>query len=203
MGVSGSNTTLVVLTQINPLYVYFNIAETVIPPYLKDLRTCSLNSPESKRSAGRFPVFMGLATEKGYPHEGYLDFAASTVSTSTGTLLLRGVFPNHSGAILPGEFVRVRLPLGKKHPAILVQQEAVQYDQQGSYVLIVNPKGNTVERREVKVGPVKGYSYVIESGLTGSELVVTKGVLKAIPGAKVTPQIAANSPKETCKGTTK
>ena len=203
VGSAGSNTNLAALTQIDPLYVYFNISETAIPPYLKDLRTCALDRAKSKTNICKFPVYMGTATEKGYPQKGYLDFAASTVNTSTGTLLLRGVFPNRNGAMLPGEFVRVRLPLGQKHPAILVQQAAVQFDQLGSYLLVVNPKDNTVERREVTVGPVHGYSYVIDKGLTGNEVVVTKGVLMAIPGAKVAPEFAPDSPKETCKGTTK
>lgn len=203
VGAAGSNTNLAVLTQISPIYVYFNIAETAIPPYLSELRTCALNSPGSKRDIGRFPVHIGLDPEKGYPQAGYLDFAASSVNSSTGTLLLRGVFPNKDGKMLPGEYVRVRLPMGKKHPAILVPQAAVQYDQLGSYLLVVNPKNNTVERRNVTVGATKGYYYAIEKGLAANELVVTKGVLKAIPGQKVTPVSAPGSPKETCKGTAK
>lgn len=203
VGAAGSNTILAVLTQINPIYVYFNIAETAIPPYLKELRTRSPNDSKSKRDAGKFPVYMGLSTEKGYPHKGHLDFAASSINASTGTLLLRGVFPNRNGALLPGEFVRVRLPLGKRHPAILVPKAAVQYDQLGAYLLIVNPKTHIVARRNVTVGPGKGYSYVIEKGLTGNELVVTKGVLKAIPGRKVIPEFAPGSSKATCKGTSK
>ncbi len=202
VGVSGSNTTLAVLTQIDPLYVYFNIAETAIPPYLKDLRTCALKSPKAKPATCTFPVYMGLANQKGYPQKGYLDFAASTVNTTTGTLLLRGVFANKNGSMLPGQFVRVRLPLGKKHPAILITQAAVQFDQQGAYLLVVNPRDNTVARRDVTIGPTKGYDYVISKGLKGNELIVTKGVLKAIPGQKVIPQLAGSS-KETCKGTTK
>lgn len=199
VGTAGSNTTLAVLTQISPLYVYFSIAETAIPPYVSELRTCPLN----KRDIGRFPVYIGLSNEKGFPQKGYLDFAASSVNASTGTLLLRGVFPNHDGKMLPGEYVRVRLPLGKKHPAILVPQVAVQYDQLGAYVLVVSPKDHTVSRRNVTVGPAKGYSFVIEKGLTGNELVVTLGVLHAIPGQKVTPVFAKSSPKENSKGTTK
>ena len=130
---------------------------------------------------------MGLAYEEGFPHQGYLGFSSSTINTSTGTLLLRGVFPNPDAKMLPGEFTRVRLPLGKRAPAILVPQAAVQYDQLGTYVLIVNAN-NTVERRNVKTGPQKDYSYVIESGLNGDEWVVTLGVLKAIPGEPVTPK---------------
>ncbi len=203
VGAAGSNTTLAVITQINPMYIYFNIAETAIPHYLQELRSCALKGAKTKGAICRFPVSMGLATEKGYPHQGYLDFAASTVSTSTGTLLLRGVVPNPAGAMLPGQFVRIRLPEGQKHRAVLIAQAAVQYDQQGSYVLIVNPKDNTVSRREVKVGSVQGFSYAIKEGLKGDELVVTKGVLQAVPGRKVIPVIAPDSPKGTSKGTTK
>ena len=132
---------------------------------------------------------MGLANEEGYPHEGYLDFSSSTVNTSTGTLLVRGVFPNPDGKMLPGQFARVRLPIGKKESAILVPQAAVSYDQLGNYVLIVN-ENNTVERRNVKTGAQKDHSYVIEEGLTGDEWVVTNGVLKAVPGKQVTPERA-------------
>ena len=189
VGSAGSNTVLAELTQIDPLYVYFNIAETSIPPYVQNGRAASLTATGSKQTAEKFPVYMGLANEEGYPHEGYLDFSSSSVNTSTGTLLLRAVFPNPDGRIFPGEFARIRLPIGKQESAILVPQVAVQYDQQGNYVLIVNGD-NIAERRNVKIGPQKDHSYVIENGLTGDERVVTDGVLKAIPGKPVTPQTA-------------
>jgi RND family efflux transporter MFP subunit len=185
VGSSGSETILAELTQIDPLYVYFNIPETSIPPYIIEARSASLKSSGAKLNAEKLPVFMGLAYEEGFPHQGYLDFSSSTINTSTGTLLLRGIFPNPDAKLLPGEFTRVRLPLGKKRPAILVPQAAVQYDQLGTYVLIVNAN-NTVERRNVKTGHQKDHSYVIESGLNGDEWVVTLGVLKAIPGKPVT-----------------
>ncbi|MGO9313524.1 MAG: efflux RND transporter periplasmic adaptor subunit [Syntrophobacteraceae bacterium] len=189
---SGSSTVLAELTQIDPLYVYFNIAETDIPPYMWDARTASLKSSKSAAKPEQtpvFPVFMGLGNEEGYPHDGYIDFSSSTVNTSTGTLLVRGVFPNPDGKMLPGQFAKVRMPIGKKDHAILVPQAAVSYDQLGTYVLIVN-ENNTVERRNVKTGPQKDHSYVIEEGLTGDEWVVTNGVLKAIPGRQVSPERA-------------
>jgi RND family efflux transporter MFP subunit len=187
VGSGGSSTVLAELTQIDPLYVYFNIPETVMPSYILEARTASLKISNSKQNAQRLPVFMSLADEEGYSHEGYLDFSASTVSTSTGTLLLRGVFPNQDGKILPGQFAKVRLPLGKKRPAILVPQAAVQYDQLGAFVLVVN-ENNTVERRNVKTGAQRDYSYIIEEGLKGDEWVVTNGVLKAVAGKPVTPE---------------
>jgi len=190
VGSGGSSTVLAELTQIDPLYVYFNIPETVVPSYILDARTALHRSSSTKQDPGKLPVFMGLANEEGFPHEGYLDFSSSTVSTSTGTLLLRGVYPNPDGRMLPGQFGRVRLPLGKKRLAILIPQVAVQYDQLGTYVLIVN-ENNTVERRNVKTGAQKDYSYIIDEGLTGNEWVVTNGVLKAVPGRPVTPEQAA------------
>ena len=187
VGSGGTSTALAELTQIDPLYLYFNIAETDIPPRIRDARAASLKSSNPAAKAEKFPVFMSHVNEEGYPHEGYLDFASSAVNTSTGTLLVRGVFPNPDGKMLPGEFARVRLPAGKKDSAILIPQTAVSYDQLGNYVLIVN-ENNTVERRNVKTGAQKNHLYVIEEGLTGDEWVVTNGVLKAIPGKQVTPE---------------
>ena len=189
VGLAGSSTVLADLTQIDPIYVYFNIPETVIPSYILDARTAAFMYPSSKRGSRKLPVFMGLANEKGYPHQGYLDFSSSTVDTSTGTLLLRGLFPNSDARIIPGQFTKVRLPLGKKRPAILIPEDAVQYDQLGTYVLLVN-KRNVVERRSVITGAQRNYFYVIEKGLKGDERVVTTGVLKAVPGEKVTPERA-------------
>ena len=130
---------------------------------------------------------MSLAKEEGYPHEGYLDFSSSTVNTSTGTLLVRGVFPNPDGRMRPGQYARVRLPIGKEKAAILVPEAAVGYDQLGNYLLIVN-ENNIVERRNVKTGAQKEHMYEIEEGLNGDEWVVTIGLLKAIPGKQVTPE---------------
>ena len=189
VGSAASSTVLAELTQIDPLYVYFNIAETDIPPYIRDSRTVALKGPKAPANTDKMPVYMTLANERGTVYEGYLDFSSSTVSTSTGTLLIRGVFPNPNGTMLPGQFARVKMPLGKKKPAILIPQSAVSYDQLGNYVLIVN-ETNTVERRNVRTGAQQDHLYAIEEGLTGDEWVVTDGVLKAFPGRQVTPERA-------------
>jgi RND family efflux transporter MFP subunit len=184
---SGTSTVLAELTQIDPLYVYFTISETAIPPDLRDVRAAWQKSPKPAAKAEKFPVFLSLTNEAGFPHEGYLDFTASTIATSTGTLLVRGVFPNPDGRMRPGEYAKVRLPVGKEKSAILVPQSAVGYDQLGNYVLIVN-ENDKVERRNVKTGAQKDHSYVIEEGLTGDEWVVTIGLLKAVPGKPVIPE---------------
>jgi RND family efflux transporter MFP subunit len=143
---------------------------------------------------------MSLASEEAYTHEGYLDFSSTAVTTSTGTLLARGVFPNPDGKMLPGQYARVRLPVGKEKAAILVPQSAVGFDQLGTFVLIVTAN-NTVERRNIKTGIRKDHSYVIEDGLTGDEWVVINGLFKAVPGRQVTPehgqsQVAAEKPAQ-------
>jgi RND family efflux transporter MFP subunit len=179
---AAAGTILAQMTQIDPLYVYFNVSETDISalPSLSGLTW-------RKGNDGRHPITMGLANEDGYPHEGHLDFASVSVSSTTGTLLMRGVVPNADGKMLPGQYARVRVPVEKATSAILVPKVAIGFDQGGDYVLVVN-EVNLVERRNVKTGASHGNLYVIENGLMGDERVIVKGLLRAIPGRKVTPE---------------
>jgi RND family efflux transporter MFP subunit len=179
---AGESTILAEISRVDPIYVYFTVNDLD----LRRLMGETLEIPGQTQSK-RLPVLIGLANEEGYPHQGYLDFAAVSLTTSTGTLLLRGVLPNPDGKILPGLYARVRLPVEEKSAALLVPQKAVAYDQTGSYVLVVDDK-NSVERRNVKTGPVVNGSVVIDQGLTGSERVVVEGLLYAIPGREVTPE---------------
>ena len=179
---SGQNTVLTLLTQMDPLYIYFNVSERDISSLVDNPK--AIASPSNSH---KFPVYIGLAHEEGYPHEGYLDFTATSVASATGTLLVRGVFPNPDGRMRPGQFARVRVPVGVRQSALLVPQSAVSFDQVGSYVLVVDEK-DVVERRGVKTGIAKDSLYVIEKGLTGNEWVVIKGLLGAIPGHKVNPE---------------
>jgi RND family efflux transporter MFP subunit len=179
---SGTNTVLAEVSQIDPLYVYFNISDTDLGRLLR-----GTHWTPGRASSAEWPVFAGLPNEEGYPHQGHLDYAAITLTTTTGTLLLRGVFANPEGAILPGLYARVRVPL-ETRPALLVPEVALGNDQQGPYILLVNEK-NTVERRNVKTGPVVDNNLrVIEQGLTGQESVIVKGLQKAAPGRPVTPE---------------
>jgi RND family efflux transporter MFP subunit len=177
---SGANTVLAELNQIDPIYVYFNISDSDLSRLMGEARW----SPEKARNI-QWPVFAGLLNEAGYPHRGRLDFASISLTPTTGTLLLRGTFPNPGGKILPGLYARVRVPL-KEGPALLVTQEAIGYDQRGPYVLSVNEK-NIVERVGVKTGALVEQKRVVSEGLTGKEWIVIKGSLKAIPGRPVTP----------------
>ena len=179
---SGTATVLTEITQTDPLYVYFTISEADMASLTGGPRGIS-----GKEKAAGYPIQMGLASEEGYPHEGTLDFTATSVSTTTGTLLVRGVFPNPDGKMLPGQFARVRVPVGKERSAILVPKVAVGFDQLGSYVMIVNGE-NVVERRGVKTVPSRNDMHVIDDGLSGHEWVIVNGLLKAIPGRQVAPE---------------
>ena len=135
----------------------------------------------------KVPVEVGLQTESGYPHAGTFDYAAPTVNTATGTLPARAVFKNPDRVLLPGYFVRVRIPVEQQASALLVPDVALGADQSGRYLLVVN-KDNTVEQRQVEVGPLRGELRVIDKGLADDDRVVVAGVLRVVPGEKVDPQ---------------
>jgi len=178
---TGGNTVLAELNQINPIYVYFNISDADLARLMSEAHW----TPGQVRKV-EWPIFADLLNEKGQPHTGQLDFASISLTPTTGTLLMRGVFPNSDGRIMPGLYARVRVPV-KKGPALLVPQEAIGYDQRDSYVLIVNEQ-NMVQRLSVRTGTMVDHLQVVEDGLSGKEWVVVKGVQKAIPGRQVTPE---------------
>jgi RND family efflux transporter MFP subunit len=191
VGAMGQQTALGQIEQIDPIYVYFTINERDLLRVIERQKPAAGPTLEQRR----IPVYFGLANEQGYPHEGRLDFASINVAPTTGTLQLRGIFPNPDRTILPGLFVRVRVPALQQRDALLVPGDAVSFDQQGEFVLVVNDK-NIVERRGVKSGPQVGELMVIADGLKPDDLVIVEGGLQAIPGRTVNPQPAASgSPK--------
>jgi RND family efflux transporter MFP subunit len=184
---SGGNTVLASINQIDPIYVYFSISDYDLARLRKRARGIPGSSDSRKWS-----VQAGLPGEDGYPHQGHLDFAAISLTTTTGSLLMRGILPNGDGTILPGLYARVRVPLEQK-ASLLVPEVAVGHDQQGSYVFVVNEK-NVVERRGVTTGPAVDALRAIDDGLTGKEWVIVNGLLKAGPGRPVTPQREGDTP---------
>ena len=184
---AGEATLLADVDQIDPLYVYFTMNE-------RDLLDVTQDTKESVDALMRkdIPLYLGLANEEGYPHKGYLDFASISLNATTGTLTLRGVFPNPQGVMLPGLFAKLRVPVTHDKSALLVPEVAVGYDQLGPYLLVVDDK-NVVQRRGVKLGPQEKGLVVITTGVTESEWVITNGLLLAIPGKQVTP-VKASAP---------
>ena len=185
---SGGSTVLASINQIDPIYVYFNISDSDLARLRKGAR--GVPGPSDSRT---WSVQVGLPGEDGYPHEGRLDFAAISLTATTGSLLMRGILRNGDGRILPGLYARVRVPLERKE-SLLVPEVAVGHDQQGAYVFVVNEK-NVVERRTVKTGPAVDALRAIDDGLAGKEWVIVNGLLRAGPGRPVTPEREADTRK--------
>ena len=184
VGSGGSPTVLATIVQLDPIYVNFNINEQELQRVRQVIARLGLTNEQLKQ----VPVEAGLQTETGYPHRGTLDYAAPSVTQSTGTLVTRGVIQNPTHLLLPGYFVRVRVPTPEQTKSLLVPATAIGSDQIGRYVLVVN-KDNTVEQRKVAIGPTVGELRVIENGLNPDDRVVVAGILRAVPGQKVDPQL--------------
>lgn len=181
VGYSGP-TELASVVQIAPIYVYFEVSETVV---LKVKETLARQG-KNLRDIPNVPVEIGLQTEEGYPHKGVIDYIAPQIDASTGTLQVRGLFENKDFALLPGMFVRVRVPIQRPGPVLLIPDTAIGTSQLGRYVLVIN-KDNVVEQRTVTIGQLDNQLRVIESGLKPDDLVVIDGTQRAIPGNKVEP----------------
>jgi RND family efflux transporter MFP subunit len=179
VGASSSPTVLATIVQMDPIYVDFNASERDVLQTRANLRSRG----ETVANIIGLPVEVGTQTETDYPHQGKLDYVAPTVNPATGTLAARASLSNSDRALLPGYFVRVRIP-SQTQPALLVPDVALGSDQAGRYVLVVN-KDSVVEQRKVELGQLVGDLRVIDSGLTKDDRVVVGGIMRAVPGQKV------------------
>jgi RND family efflux transporter MFP subunit len=180
-------TTLATIVQVDPIYVNFNVDEQQV------LRVRQRLSDEGVaiRQLGPVPVEIGLQTETGYRHAGEIDYIAPEIDRSTGTLAVRAILDNKNAPLLPGLFVRVRVPMDSDVKAVLAPDIALGVAQQGHYLLIVNDK-DIVEERRVEVGEkIDGGLRIIKTGLRPNERVIIGGIQRAIPGDKVKPAEAA------------
>jgi membrane fusion protein, multidrug efflux system len=161
------NMDLTTIRQIKPAYITFSIPETQLPALKKgQTATVSLQDSPSLQESGK------------------LFFIDNAVDPTTGTILVKAIFPNNAGKLWPGQFVRVTLRFGTKPDALLVPSEAVQTGQDGSFVFVVKPD-QTVESRPVVPGMRVDREIVIDKGLTLGETVVTEGQLRLAPGNHV------------------
>jgi RND family efflux transporter MFP subunit len=189
----GEPTLLTKITQYDPIYAYFNLNELdllkVRAMYRERIKEKGIDPQKEPDNRAEIPLFLGLADEEGYPHEGIADFAESGVDPATGTLQLRGIYPNSDNppALIPGLFARIRMPIDKTANALLVTERAIGADQGGSYLLVVNSK-NMVEKKPIRMGRLIDGMRVIKEGLRAGEWVVVKGLQRARPGAKVDPE---------------
>jgi RND family efflux transporter MFP subunit len=182
---ASSPTQLATIVALDPIWVNFNVNELDVQRIRQEARRRGMTVDDLRQ----LPVEVGLQTETGFPHKGRLDYVAATLTQSTGTLPVRGVLPNPDRILLPGFFVRVRVPVDQEHNGLFVPDVALGADQAGRYLLVVNGE-NVVEQRKVQTGPLQDDGLrVIEEGLKPDDRVVTAGLLRAIPGQKVDPQL--------------
>jgi multidrug efflux system membrane fusion protein len=181
----GSPTKLSSILQLDPIYVYFVMSE----PQILRIKTSNAKAGLEFRTTdlSSIPVEIGLQGEEGFPHSGHMDYASPQVDASTGTLEVRAIFDNKDRRLLPGLFVRVRTPVTKLDNALLVPEQAIGSSQEGRYLLVVG-SDNVVQRKPVKPGDRQGGLRIIESGVDSGDWIVTGGIQRAIPGAKVDPQ---------------
>jgi RND family efflux transporter MFP subunit len=186
---AGSASLLTTLVSVDPVYVYADVDENSL---LKFNDLVAANKIETN-AAGKIPVQLELADETNFPHTGYIESFDNRLNPQTGSILLRAVFPNDDGKILPGLFARIRIPLSERHEALLVDEKAIGTDQSQKFVLTLTPT-NTVAYQSVTLGSVIDGKRVILSGLRAGEQIVVNGLQRVRPGSPVTPEhaVAAN-----------
>jgi RND family efflux transporter MFP subunit len=168
------------------MYVYFDMDERTV------LRVRELIREGKARPAREteWSVALGLATEEGFPHQGTIDFEDNQVNPRTGTLRVRGVFPNKDELLSPGLFARVRVPIGQAHRALLVTDRAIDTDQGQKVLYVVNGQ-NEVVSRAVRLGALHRGLREITAGLNGGERVIVSGLQQVRPGLAVEPKPVA------------
>jgi RND family efflux transporter MFP subunit len=176
-------TQLATIVQTNPVYVNFNISEQEVLKIRAEMRRLGV----SQQELTAIPIEVGLQNDTGYPYQGTLDYVSPSVDSATGTLAVRAILKNQTDVLVPGYFVRVRAASDEQN-SLLVPDAALGSDQGGRYLLVVN-KDDVVEQRKVTIGPKVGELRAIESGLQSSDRVVVAGIMRAIPGQKVDPQL--------------
>ena len=186
--VVGDTTVLTSVVSMDPIFAYFDIDESSALDYRSRVRGEEVDSARNTR----IDIALGLANEEEYPHLGEIDFVDNVTDIGSGNISVRGKFANADGALLPGLFVRIKVPFTRQYDALLVPQSALAMNQQGRFVLVAD-KDDTVKPHVVTVGSTHGDKVAIRSGLTAEDRVIIKGLQKARPGSKVKPLTEAEA----------
>ena len=180
-GVAGSASILTTIVSVNPVYVNADIDEDAYLKFSELVRAKKLGDDDG----GKIPVELELADEQGFPHLGHIESFDNQLNPGTGSILLRAVFQNDDGGIVPGLFARIRIPLSDRHQALLVDERAIGTDQSQKFVLALTPT-NTVAYQPVQLGPLVDGQRVIRSGLQAGDEIVVNGLERVRPGMPVT-----------------
>jgi RND family efflux transporter MFP subunit len=192
--VTSGQTLLTTLVSVDPIYVSFDGDEQA---YLRFLRPA-----RDPYAAVHQPVFVGLADEAGYPHQGQMVFVDNEIDPATGTVRARGLLANAHREFVPGMFARVRLPGGAPHAAVLINDSAVGTDQSQKYVLVVG-SDHRAQYRAVTLGPLVDGLRVVRAGLAPGDTIVVNGLQRVQPGALVSIQRVAMGAPATATSNTR
>jgi RND family efflux transporter MFP subunit len=181
--VQADSTQLTTIVSIDPIYAYFSMDELAALRYQRLVRDGKIASSQD----GKVPVYLQLQDEAGFPHEGTIDFSDNSFDSSTGTLLVRGSFPNADAFLTPGNFVRIRVASSPKYDALLIADRAIGTDQDQSFIYVVDSQ-NIARLRHIATGQLAQGLRVVKSGLQPNDQVIINGILKVRPDSVVKPQ---------------
>jgi RND family efflux transporter MFP subunit len=181
--VTANTTKLTTIVSLKPMYAYFDVDEPTVLKVQKAIREGKIQSAR----VAKVPVYLGLDIDKDYPYEGVIDYVDPRIDPATGTLKIRGVFPNEDGALQPGLHVRVKFPLGQPYQALAIPERAIGSNQ-GRKVAYVVDADNRVRERLITLGPLEGNLRVITSGIERGDRVVINGIQRVREGIVVDPQ---------------
>jgi multidrug efflux system membrane fusion protein len=173
---SSPTTLLTTLVSLDPIYLDFDMSEADYNNYLR----------HHEKQTGPEKVWISTSDASGFDHAGTLDFIDNSFDRSSGTIHARALIPNRDLQLTPGGFARIRLPVSKASPVLLVPDAAVLPDQSSHFVLTIAPDG-TASPKTVEVGEIRGGLRVIRSGLSATDRVVISGIPLVHPGARVSP----------------
>ena len=181
--VSAGQSVLTSIVSIDRVYAYFDADEQT---YLKYVQLAKEGARPSSRDV-KNPVYMALANESNYPHEGYIDFVDNQVNPSTGTIRGRAVFQNNEGSFIPGLFARIKLVGSATYEGILIDDKAIGTDLNSKFVLVLD-ENNTVQYRPITLGEKLNGMRIVKSGLNAEDKIVVKGLQRVRPGTPVSPE---------------
>ena len=186
------------LVSVSPIYASFDTDEQIVVKALQDLGS-GAKGQSARQLLARIPVQMGTGASGGTPYTGHLQLIDNQVDAKSGTVRVRAVFDNADGALIPGQFARIRMGQARNTQAVLINERAVGTDQSKKFVMVV-AEGNKAEYREVTLGaPVDGLR-VVTSGLKAGEIIVVNGLQRVRPGAVLAPQAVPMTAKAELPG---
>lgn len=171
---------LVTIVQLDPIYVDFTVSEREITRFVQGRRAAN----DERADIDDYRLRLRLSDGSLYEHAGRLDYVASEVDRSTGTLAMRAVVDNPEGVLRPGQFVTALVSDAAPQKRLVIPQSAVEQDKEGYHVFVVDDNGK-VARRRIELGERRNVDWVVESGLRAGERVIFQGLQKIRPGMTV------------------